>query len=160
MRPVYAIKLNAYNDLHSKHTCAFISKFKGFLLYKMNFYLAKAAFTIQKQFWKKLFRKRLSFVTQINANLSTKNTLFWIWGLENRIMQLLNWDIIDTAVVYSFSPTLCDHMDGASQASLFFTISRSLLKLMYSESVIPSNHLILSFPSPPALNLSQHQGLF
>ena len=24
----------------------------------------------------------------------------------------------------------------------------------------PSNHLILSFPSPPAFNLSQHQGLF
>ena len=28
------------------------------------------------------------------------------------------------------------------------------------ESVMPSSHLILSSPSPPALNLSQHQGLF
>ena len=28
---------------------------------------------------------------------------------------------------------------------------------MSIESVMPSNHLILSFPSPPALNLSQHQ---
>ena len=147
-------------NLNLKHTCAFISKFKGFLLYKMNFYLEKAAFTIQKQFWKKLLRKLLSFVTQISANLSTTSTLFWILGLENRIMQLLNWDVIDIAVVHSVSPTLCDCMDGACQASLFSTISRSLLKLMYSESVIPSNHLILSFPSPPAFNLSQHQGLF
>ena len=28
------------------------------------------------------------------------------------------------------------------------------------ESVMPFNHLILSSPSPPAFNLSQHQGLF
>ena len=31
---------------------------------------------------------------------------------------------------------------AASQASLFFTISQSLLKLMYIELVMPSNHLI------------------
>ena len=34
----------------------------------------------------------------------------------------------------------------AGQASLSFTISRSLLKLMSVESVIPSNHLILCRP--------------
>ena len=45
------------------------------------------------------------------------------------------------------------------QASLSFTISLSLLKLMFIESVMPSNHLILSYPSPPAFNLSQNQGL-
>ena len=49
---------------------------------------------------------------------------------------------------------------AARQASLSITISWSLLKLMSIESVMPSNHLILSSPSPPALNLSQHQGLF
>ena len=48
---------------------------------------------------------------------------------------------------------------AARQASLFFTISWSLLKLM-SESVMPPNHLILSSPSLPAFNLSQHQGSF
>ena len=32
--------------------------------------------------------------------------------------------------------------------------------LMSIESVMPSNHLILSSPSPPTFNLSQHQGLF
>ena len=34
------------------------------------------------------------------------------------------------------------------------------LKLTFVESMIPFNHLILLPPSPPALNLSQHQGLF
>ena len=48
----------------------------------------------------------------------------------------------------------------ALQASLSFTISQCLLKLMSIESMMPSNHLILSPPSSPALNLSQHQGLF
>ena len=35
---------------------------------------------------------------------------------------------------------------GAHQASLSFTTSQSLLKLMSIESVIPSNHLILCHP--------------
>ena len=45
------------------------------------------------------------------------------------------------------------------QGSLSFTISWSLYKLTSIESVMPSNHLILSSPSPVAFNLSQHQGL-
>ena len=55
--------------------------------------------------------------------------------------------------------TLCDPMDCSTQASLSFTISWSLLKLMSTESVMPSNHLQSSL-SPPAFNLSQHWGLF
>ena len=43
---------------------------------------------------------------------------------------------------------------AAHQASLSFTVSRSLLKPMCIESVMTSNHLILLSPSP-ALNLSQ-----
>ena len=35
---------------------------------------------------------------------------------------------------------------AAQQASLSFTISRSLLKLMFIESVMPSNHFILCHP--------------
>ena len=46
---------------------------------------------------------------------------------------------------------------AASQASLSITNSQSLLKLMSIELLMPS-HLILLFPSPPAFNLSQHQG--
>ena len=35
---------------------------------------------------------------------------------------------------------------AAHQASLSFTVSRSLLKLMFTESMMPSNHLILCCP--------------
>ena len=41
-------------------------------------------------------------------------------------------------------PTLCDPMDCSRQASLSFTIPQNLLKLMFIESVMPSNHLIHS----------------
>ena len=53
-------------------------------------------------------------------------------------------------------------LSATCQASLSFTISWSLLTLMSIESVMISNYLVhpLSSPSPPALNLSQHQGLF
>ena len=50
---------------------------------------------------------------------------------------------------------------AARQASLSVTVSWSLLKLMPTELVTPSNNVILWHPSsPPALNLSQYQGLF
>ena len=48
----------------------------------------------------------------------------------------------------------------ARQASLSITNFRSPPKPMSIKSEMPSNHLILSSPSPPAINLSQHQGLF
>ena len=44
--------------------------------------------------------------------------------------------------------TLWDSKDTAHQASLSFSISWSLLKLMSFESVMPSNHLILCRPVP------------
>ena len=47
----------------------------------------------------------------------------------------------------------------AHQASLSITNSRTLPKLMFIESVMPSNHP-LSSPSPPAFNPSQHHCLF
>ena len=47
-------------------------------------------------------------------------------------------------------PTLCDPWTTAHQASLSFTISQSLLKPMSTESMMPSNHLILC---PPLLLL-------
>ena len=45
--------------------------------------------------------------------------------------------------------------------SLSFTISQSLLRLMFIELMMPSNHLILCrTPSPPTLNLSQFRVFF
>ena len=48
----------------------------------------------------------------------------------------------------------------ARQASLSITNSWSLPKLISIDLMMPSTPFILSSPSPPALNLSQHQGLF
>ena len=49
---------------------------------------------------------------------------------------------------------------AAHEASLFFTVSWRLLKLMSIESVMPSDHLILCHPLLLLPNLSQHQSLF
>ena len=57
------------------------------------------------------------------------------------------------------NPKVLTLWTAARQASLSITISQSLLKLMSIKSVMPSNHLILSSPSP-AFNLSQHQSPF
>ena len=73
------------------------------------------------------------------------------------------WVLTMTAVVQSLScvQLFATPWTEIHQASLSFTISQSLLRLMSIELVMPSNHLILScLPSPPAFNLSQHQGLF
>ena len=43
-------------------------------------------------------------------------------------------------------PTLCDPMDCSTQASMSITNSRSLLKLLSIESVMPSSYLILCHP--------------
>ena len=48
---------------------------------------------------------------------------------------------------------------AAHQASLSFTISWSLLKLMSIELVMPSNRFILVTPSPPVLNFPNISGL-
>ena len=57
-------------------------------------------------------------------------------------------------------PTLCDPMDGSMPASLSFTVSRVCSNSCpLSQGRHPPSHPLLP-PSPPALNLSQHQGLF
>ena len=75
---------------------------------------------------------------------------------------LLIYSILGQSVQFScsfVSDSLWPH-ELQNQASLSITNSQSLLKLMSIESVMPSNHLMLSSPSPPAFNLVQHQGLF
>ena len=60
-------------------------------------------------------------------------------------------------------PTLCDPMKiAAGQASLSITISRSLLRLMSIESVMPSSHLILCRPLllppiPPSIKVLSNE---
>ena len=54
----------------------------------------------------------------------------------------------EMAFVQLLSRVQCFETPGtaACQASLFFTVSWSLLKLTSTESVMPSNHLILCHP--------------
>ena len=54
--------------------------------------------------------------------------------------------VLCCCLVAQSRPTLTTPQTAASQASLSFTISQSLLKLMSIESVMPSNHLILCRP--------------
>ena len=56
------------------------------------------------------------------------------------------FQIFQFSSVIQSCPTLCDPMDCSMPTSLFITNSRSLLKLMSIELVMPSNHLILCCP--------------
>ena len=66
----------------------------------------------------------------------------------SRIKFFLLWYVICCCSVAQSCLTLCDPMgySTACQASLSFTISQNLLKLVPIESVIPSIHLILCHP--------------
>ena len=58
-------------------------------------------------------------------------------------------DIMISSCCYSVAKwclSLCDPLDCSTPGSLSFTISWSLLKLMSTESMMPSNHLILCCP--------------
>ena len=69
----------------------------------------------------------------------------------------MSWSLLFSGSVVSRLPAT--PWTAARQASLSFTVSQSLLKLMSVESVMPSNPLVL-YCSPPAFSLSQHQDLF
>ena len=82
--------------------------------------------------------------------------------LPSRSNEWMQWEqTISQSVQYlSYIRLFATPWTAAHQTSLCITNSRSSPKTMSTESVMPFNHLILSSPSPPALNLSQHQGLF
>ena len=62
------------------------------------------------------------------------------------LVRTLKFHFLQFSSVTQLCLTLCDPWTIACQASLFFTISWGLLKLMSIESVMPSNHLILCHP--------------
>ena len=88
------------------------------------------------------------------------------------LLSLLHWQVHSLPLVPSGKPhlrscccsvaqscpTLCDPMDYSTPGFpvLHQQASSSLLELMCTELVMPSNRLILSSFSPPAFNLSQH----
>ena len=101
-----------------------------------------------------------------------------MFEMESSIISFTHWFIHSLTHIYSFffnlvtpsihlyfsfvivklSLTFCA---TSCQDSWSFIISQNLLKLMPIELVMQSQPFhSLSLPSPPALNLSQHQGLF
>ena len=91
-----------------------------------------------------------------NSLLRKTVTLFYKWSPKRTLCVFVQHKVTKSCRI------LCNPMN-CSTASLSFTISLSLLKLMSIEPVMPSNHLILCpllSPSPPTFSLSQHQGLF
>ena len=89
----------------------------------------------------------------------------WCWRRLLRVpwtARRSNQSVLKGRSVQSISRVrlLATPWTAARQASLSITDSRSLLRLISIESVIPSNHLILCRHIPPAFSLSQRQGLF
>ena len=87
------------------------------------------------------------------------------WGLPWQTPQL--GGIAHNPPLYGLSSVQFSHSvfeipwTAAWQASLAITNSWSLLRLMFIELVMPSNHPHpMSSPSAPTFNLSQHQDLF
>ena len=84
---------------------------------------------------------------------SPGNSAYKFWGNTN-------FQSISSVASLSHVQLFVTLWTAARRASLSITNSQSPPKPMSIESVMPSNHLILSSPSPPAFNLCQHQGLF
>ena len=81
-----------------------------------------------------------SLLWQLSFYRSRVLTLFEI--LELLILKCFHIMLFSCSVMTDFGSP----WTAACQASLFFTISRNLLKLMSIELMTPSNHLILCYP--------------
>ena len=92
--------------------------------------------------------------------LSTYLTYLNVFKLNKIFSEFFNWTILQFRSVQLLSHVRLFVMPWttACQASLSITNSQSPPKTMSIESVMLSHPL--SSPSPPAFNLSQHQGLF
>ena len=78
------------------------------------------------------------------------------WSISFKLSYL--WASVQFSSVTQLCPTLSNPMDCSTPGFPVHHQSRSLLKLMSIESVMPSHPL--SSSSPLIFNLSQHQGLF
>ena len=86
-----------------------------------------------------------------------------VWYLKIRINMLEDPAYFIRSSVAQSCPSLCDPMNCSSQASLSITNSRSSLRLMSIESVMPSSHLILCRfllllpPIPPSIRIFSNE---
>ena len=107
--------------------------------------------------------KRNTFLRLTTYGLQTECTFFFLSFLLCNTVgphQPSTFNCVVVAVVQS-CPTLCNPIDCSTPG---FPVLHHLLELAQTHAhwvsnVIQLSHPLLS-PSPPALNLSQHQGLF
>ena len=109
----------------------------------------------------------LSTIARSNSILFLKVKFFFLYNFKISHMAFLGSDLIDAVIVLQFSsvtqscPTLCDSMDCSTPG---FPVHHQLLEPTEThvhwvgDAIQPSHPL--SSPSPPAFNVSQHQGLF
>ena len=89
---------------------------------------------------------------QAKINLKRKKRKWQGWDLNVGSLSPLPMQLASYCLpgccrsVAKSCPTLCDPQTAACQASLSFTVSHSLLRLISIESVILSNHLTLCCP--------------
>ena len=92
----------------------------------------------------------LLILWRIRNNLRKMSTYTHTHNTESTIHQISSVQSLSRVQLFVTPWT------SARQASLSIIDSRSVLKLMSTESVMPFNHPILSPPSPFALNFPQH----
>ena len=94
-----------------------------------------------------LFRNSINYVLQLQSvevYLNFSNCLLSIYCLKSNTITQKMIDFLNCCCsVAKLCLTLCDPATVASQASLSFTISQSLLNFISIEPVMLSNHLIL-----------------
>ena len=100
------------------------------------------------------------FLNRIKFHFKTCKIFIYRFQSWQYSIYMINLNHQKIVVVQSLScvQLFCNPMNCRMPGFPSFTISQSSLKLMSIESVIPSHPLVP--PSPPALNLSQHQGFF
>ena len=84
----------------------------------------------------------------------------WTWTYRFSNYSFLEWNSISSVQSLSHVRLFVTPWTAACQASLSFTISRSLLKFMSVKLIMLSNHLILCHPLLLLFSVSQHQDLF
>ena len=118
------------------------------LYYKTLIYTVEFSFpNILLRIFGSMFTGDISLYVLLVPKQRWRPLLMYSWHLQGRLFMQSSW--------------LGMHRSYAL-SSVQFRCSWSLLKLMFIELVMPSNHLILCRPLllPSNFNLSQHQGLF
>ena len=127
--------------------------------------LLKALWWLEWEGSSKRGRKLIHFAVQYTLIQHCKATILQkklikkkkaTWGCETVLFNKIFSSVQSLSCVQLFATPWI----AARQASLSITISWSSVRLMSMESVMPSSHLILSSPFPPAPSPSQHQSLF